>query len=109
MDFAQNYTTMYQDEIKSVHYGKQQITLHPIPCYYHNEEGELVCEYVEILSDDINHDIYAVTAFMKRLVDHLRSKMIEVSHLIEWCDGAPNQYKLVHAFADISEEADKLN
>ena len=34
LDFAQNYATVYKDEIKSTHYGKQQITMHLILCYY---------------------------------------------------------------------------
>ena len=36
-DFAQNYTTVLQNEIKSAHYGKNQITIHPVPCNFYNE------------------------------------------------------------------------
>ena len=85
MDFAQNYTTINQDAIKSDHYGKQQITIHPIPCYYRRKEGSLVRESVMIVSDNLNHDAQAVSAFQK----YLRSKYIDVKHLIEWCDSSP--------------------
>ena len=106
MDFAQNYTTINQDAIKSDHYGKQQITIHPIPCYYRRIDGSLVRESVIIVSDDLNHDAQAVSSFRKRLIAHLRSKEIEIRHLIEWCNGAPTQYKLAQGFANIAEHSE---
>lgn len=60
-DFAQNYTTMYQDAIKSSEFGKNQITLHPIPAYYWDSAGNLTRETIVIASDDLTHDYLAVS------------------------------------------------
>ena len=109
MYFSQNYATVYQDAIKSAHFGKQQITLHLIPCYYRNKDGVLTGESVVMLLDDLNYDVPAVSAFRKMLVSHLHSKEVKVSHVIECCDGSPNQYKCAGAFADIAESAQQLN
>lgn len=109
MDFAQNYTTLYQDDIKATHYGKQQITLHPIPCYYRKDDGTLNRESAVMLSDDINHDTYAVSHFRRRLIEHLRTQGILVSLLIEWCDGAPSQYKNASAFLDLLDASNRLD
>ena len=35
MDFAANYNTHYQDEVKAAAYSYNQITIHPIVMYYH--------------------------------------------------------------------------
>lgn len=61
-------TPVLQNEIQSAHYGKNQITIHPVPCYYFNKNNQLTRELVVILSRDINHDYFAVAAFQKTLV-----------------------------------------
>ena len=106
-NFAQNYTMMNQDAIKSDHYAKKQITVHPIPCYY-RQDNQLRRELIIMLSDNLTHDAYAVSAFRKKMVLHLRSKGVDVAQLIEWCDGAGNQYKFVNAFVDVTEAAQEL-
>ena len=51
-DVAQNYTTIQQDAIKSSEFGKNQITLHPIPTYYWDNGNLNICsnlvEYLAI-------------------------------------------------------------
>ena len=105
LDLAQNYTTVYQDEIKSAHNGKQQITMHPIPFYYRNQQHTLIRASFVMLSDDITHDACVVAAFGERLFQHLQFKGMNVFHLIKWCDGAGSQYKRAQAFLHISEDA----
>ena len=107
-DFTQNYSTVLQNEIKSAHYCKAQITLHPILCYIFNENNELTRESVVILSDDINHDYWAVDAFRRKLICHLHSKNVKISHLIEGCDGAGKQYKSVFAFHNLASASAEL-
>ena len=38
-DFSENFTSFHQDEIKSAHFGKGQITLHPVPIYFNKGQG----------------------------------------------------------------------
>ena len=51
-DFAQNYTTIQQDAFKSYEFGKNKITLHPIPTYYWDNGNLNICsnlvEYLAI-------------------------------------------------------------
>ena len=61
-----------------------------------------------MLPDDLTHDAYAMSAFHKKKVQHLRSKVVDVAHLIEWCDGAGNQYKFCNAFVYVTEAAKEL-
>ena len=61
-----------------------------------------------MLSDNLKHDAYAVSAFRKNMVLHLRSKGVDVAHLIEWCDGADNQCKFVNAFVGVTEAPEEL-
>jgi hypothetical protein len=34
MDFAENYTTAYHEEVQSAYYDRAQITLHPMVCAF---------------------------------------------------------------------------
>ena len=43
MDFAENFTCAFQDEIESAHWNHAQVTLHPIICYYCCPKCEKVC------------------------------------------------------------------
>ena len=36
---SENFTSFHQDEIKSAHFGKGQITLHPVPIYFNEGQG----------------------------------------------------------------------
>lgn len=54
-DFAENYTAQQQDEVQSAHWAQDQITLHPIVCYYNTGSISKTPEVV-FISDDIKHD-----------------------------------------------------
>ena len=59
LDFAENYSCMSQDEIQSAHWAIQQVTVHPLVCYYkcqHPTHSHVVQEALVFLSDDLNHD-----------------------------------------------------
>uniref|UniRef100_A0A2C9LYS9 Uncharacterized protein n=1 Tax=Biomphalaria glabrata TaxID=6526 RepID=A0A2C9LYS9_BIOGL len=45
-DFGENRKAAYAEEVKSAHFGKSQITVHPVVCFY-----------------DICHDHHAVKSF----------------------------------------------
>ena len=109
-DFGQNFTTFAQNEIKTAQFGRQQITLHPISTYYLNPDGEVVRESFMISSDDLTHDNYAVDAFRRKLINHLRNvRKLNLSHLIEWSDGASHEYKSVKAFKRLNGTAKELD
>ena len=51
MDYAENWTPKYRDEISSTYYDKDQITVHPMVVHY-REGGSLKAKsYAGITSD----------------------------------------------------------
>ena len=54
-DFAENYTSVIQDEIQGYHWNKQQCNLHPLVNYY-KENSKLKSMSLSIISDDLSHD-----------------------------------------------------
>ena len=95
-DFGENRKAAYSAEIKSAHFGKQQITVHPIVCFYRKGDS-VVKESLIFLSDDITHDHHAVQEFTKRALVELE-KSIRITKLTIWSDGAASQYKVMYVF-----------
>ena len=86
--------------MKSAHYGKKQITVHPIVAYY-NEGSDLVRHAMIMLTDNLQHDHHAVQTFVKTAIEFL-TKDRQVDSLIQFTDGAACQYKCASAFVDLS-------
>ncbi|CAC5404055.1 unnamed protein product [Mytilus coruscus] len=86
MDFAENFSTRYQDECQSAHWCYDQITIHPIVCYYSDALGKTVTHEVVYISNDLTHDA--------NFVDHY---------------GCSSQYKSKVPFFDISSYAEELD
>ena len=91
-DFADNRKALYNMEVKSAHFGKAQVTLHPSVCFYRDEAGHLIRHVIMHMSDDICHDYHAVNAFTEGCLEILRLET-DVKQLILWSDGAASQYK----------------
>ena len=90
LDFSENYACDVQDAVQTHHWGKQQITLHPIVCYYNTTDG--VCQHdIIVLTDDRKHDAHAVQKLTEVLVTHL-NKTVEFDTLYEFTDGCSAQY-----------------
>ena len=103
LDFGQNIAVKFQREIKSVHWAKTQITIHPIVCYYLDQAGHLTRESLVMLSNDLDHDHHAVQCFVEIAVKHLQSvRKLKIEQLHEWMDGCPSQYKCKEGVSDIS-------
>lgn len=59
MDFAENYSCVIQDEIQSHHWNHTQVTIHPF-VIYKKENDEVSHRSFVIISDSLQHDVYAV-------------------------------------------------
>ena len=104
LDFGENFKTLFQDEIKSAHFAKAQITIHPIIVYYLDQVTRVLqSESLVMLSEDLQHDHHAVAAFTKEAITFLRiTRGVEIKGIIEFTDGCTSQYKSASAFTDIS-------
>ena len=93
-DFAENRKALYNMEVKSAHFGKAQVTLHPSVCFYKDDEGHLIRHVVMHMSDDIGHDYHAVHAYTEGCLEILKEET-SVDEVILWSDGAASQYKVI--------------
>ena len=86
MDFAENFSTLWQDEVQSAHWHKKQVTIFTPVFWYQNS-----CSSAVIVSDDLSHS----KEYILVLVYCLLSKHIEssVKILQVWTDGPSNQFK----------------
>ena len=103
MDFGENMTCMYQDEVQGAHWSRQQITLHPVVAYYRcPEDEEVTTECFMFVSPDLKHDSHAVQHFHLKTVEHLRQRGLHFTKIIHFSDGCPSQYKCKTNFTDVS-------
>ena len=93
LDFGQNYMNVYQDQPLGVHWDHSQMVIHPIVNYYLANDGSLVTEEHIMISDDLKHDKFAVCAFKKSMLNHLKAKGFVPSQIIQFCDNCARQYK----------------
>lgn len=111
MDFAENYACTFQEEVQSAHWHHQQVTIHPISCYYRCRHCEdKIYESLIFVSDDQQHDHHAVHPFFTLAMNHLRvERQLDPSLVLQWTDGCASQYKSKGPFADIAASGDDFN
>ena len=102
IDFAENYSTFWQDEIQSAHWNKTQVTI-LTAVYWHGEN----CKSAVVVSDDHDHSKDSVIVFL----DHLITSLIDhqTSVLQIWSDGPSSQDINRFIAAAISKLEEKHN
>ena len=91
IDFAENYLCQCHKEIQSVHFGgsHQQTTMHTGVLYIGQEHPKSFCT----LSDSRLHEPVAIWAYLKPVLDHLRSSYPSVKTVHMFSDGPTTQYR----------------
>ena len=107
MDFSENYSTFYQEEIGSAHWMKNLITIHPLVAFYRcptcDDDTSLVMDVLIFISDDNQHDHHAVQAFYALAIKFLKeTRGISFDRVFEFTDGCASQYKLRGPMVDLS-------
>ncbi|KAH9365234.1 hypothetical protein HPB48_003817 [Haemaphysalis longicornis] len=94
IDLAENYSSVIQDAPQSYHWVNTQATIHPIVVYYasENTEGPSVMSFA-VISDCLEHDTAAVSAFHHEIMECLKNEMPELKEIHYFSDGASSQYK----------------
>lgn len=92
-DFGRNFSAKYQDEIKSAHWVKKEVTVHPIVAYYVDPATKhFTWDSLVMLSDDLNHDHHIVAHFQQVAIKYLQNvRNLPISLLIQINDGCANQ------------------
>ena len=103
LDFAENYSCTYQNEVQSAHWFYEQVTLHPVTTYYKCAYcQEATNESLVFISPDHRHDHHAVQHYTRLAIDHLRQRGMLCTRIVQWSDGCTSQYKSRGPFADIA-------
>ena len=85
VDFSENYTCMYQDDIQSAHWKQDQVSLFTAAISFNGKQHSKV-----IASDNLDHGKDAVVAYVDYLLDTLPASVKTVS---VWSDGPSSQFK----------------
>ena len=95
IDFAENFSTLWQDEIQSAHWNKKQITVFTSVTWQQN-----LCTSTVIISDDLTHSRDSIIIFTDKLLTGILDKNIKKLHI--WSDGPSSQFKNCFTAASIS-------
>lgn len=96
IDFSENYVAKYSNEIQAVHFGasKKQISLHTGLYYYYDDKtGAIKNQSFCTVSDNADHQAFAVWAHLEPVLIELSSKFPKVDTLHFFSDGPSSQYK----------------
>ena len=93
VDFSENYTAEYQDEVQSAHWHQTQITLFTVAVWTKNN-----CDSSVIVSDTLVHDKNVVATFMSTIVNQVVEKFPQVKVIDIFSDGAASQFKNKYMF-----------
>ena len=88
IDFAENYTTAYQDEIQAAHWTSSQVTVFTAVGW---SRGEV--QSYAIVSDALEHGKKAVATFLSNVVEDLMGKNPNMKDLHIFSDRAASQFK----------------
>ncbi len=88
VDFAENYTAVYQDDIQSARWHQKQVTVFPSVLW---SDGDL--ESYAIVSDSLEHDKRSVATFLSKIVEDIKMKHPAMKEHHIFSDGAASQFK----------------
>jgi len=88
MDFAENYTVTFQDEIQSAHWKQRQITVYTVMIYHRDNTISRI-----IVSDSRDHEKRAVTAYTASVLETIKQDFPTVKNVAFWTDGPSSQFK----------------
>ncbi|XP_034095757.1 uncharacterized protein LOC117562089 [Gymnodraco acuticeps] len=106
IDFSENYSCKYHNEIQSVHFGgsHQQATLHTGVLYTTEQTPLSFCS----ISSSRRHDPPAIWAHLEPVLEMVKTKCPKVERLHFYSDGPATQYKQKGNFYFLSTEPFRL-
>ena len=107
LDFSENYSPFYQQEISSAHWMKNLITVHSFVVFYKcpdcGDGAKPVSDVRVFLTDDTQHDHHAGQEFMTKALKFLKEERdVPFRKVYEYTDRCSAQYKSRGRFVDIS-------
>ena len=93
LDFSENYTFRYQDEVQGYHWYHNSCSVHPAVCYFKDTNGQLQHLNFCFLSDDMQHDVAFVHVIQSEIISLLKNKHRNLQAVEYFSDGCAAQYK----------------
>lgn len=94
LDFAENYTCIYQNSIQSHYFGAPTVTIHPFVVFFKTSEtSEIQTLSIVAISEVKTHNTVTVYTFQKKLIEILKEKFPEIEKILYLSDGSGEQYK----------------
>ncbi|KAL3868443.1 hypothetical protein ACJMK2_041250 [Sinanodonta woodiana] len=95
MDFAENYTCGFAEEIQAAYFDKNAVTLHPVAIHTKDKEDEVKVKHKsqEVVSDELSHTSSRVFAIMKHVVKEVKAVLQNVEMVHYMTDSATSQYR----------------
>ena len=102
-DFAENFRSIYQNEIASAHFSYEQVTLlTQVSCYHCPTCPDLVEESIVFISADTSHSTGFINACMEMYHNDLQQSGVDIKHEIVFSDGCAAQFKSKKPFTYVS-------
>lgn len=102
LDFAENYSSVTQNEVQAAHFSKKQHTLHPFVVYYRGEDVKVTHKSYCVLTEYLKHDAESVHTFIRELIPQLKELIPGLEKMHIFSDGGPAHYKNKYNFANLS-------
>lgn len=102
MDFAENYSCHFQNEVQSGFFDQAQVVIHPMMVYYDKQATRFKHSIIGI-TDDVSKDAATVQAFEDSAIEILQKNEVALGEMHEWTDGCAAQYKGKSSFYNISK------
>ena len=94
MDFAENYTCQYQDEIQAAHWSQEQVTLFTLAIWVKDSANKTTCNSHVIVSDDHSHEKTSIAVFMDLVVNTFVKQSYPQVKVVDIFSDEPNsQFK----------------
>ena len=110
-DFAENWRSMYQDEIQAAHFTYDQATLLTKIATYrcpNSSCNQIVNESIIFISGDLKHDAHFVNKCQQIFADHIVDRGIDVTNHVIYSDGCAAQFKSKIPFHFVSTSKDTV-
>ena len=93
LDYAENYSCIFQDEPSQVFYDRNLLTVHPMIAHFRDHEGNLLHKSFAGISNITNHAAPTTVGFLSSLMPRLKQirPNLEVVHYLS--DSPANQYR----------------
>lgn len=103
MDFAENYTCGFAEEIQSAYFDKNTVTLHPVVIYYKDTtNNEVKHKSLVVVSDELAHTASTVFAIIKQVIPQVKELLPKVEMVHYMTDSPTSQYRNKQIFSIIA-------